>query len=170
MGGTLSVGIGLGSNQGDRLEHLKAAVAWLKTISSGVKCSSVYQTAPIDCDPGSPSFLNAVCEIQLEKGCDLVGLLHQMREFERQRGRPVSYSKNSSRPLDMDILYAGEMVLNTPDLTVPHPRLCQREFVLKPLADLHPDLVLPSFSKMIKDLLLELGDSQQVKLFEKNLG
>jgi len=159
-----AVGIALGSNQGDRLRHLQAALDWLKTISlTPIRYSRVYETAPVECPEGSLPFLNAVCEITFEG--DLLKLLSQMRAFEQQEGRPLHYPKNAPRPLDLDLLYAGDLVLESDVLTLPHPRMLQRRFVLQPLSDIRPDLVLPQQTKNVQQHLTELKDPSQVALF-----
>jgi len=155
MTGGLAVGVGLGSNQGDRPGHLNAAIEWLRTLSTGpLAVSPVYETSAVDCAPGTPPFLNAVCEMQY--GGELPELLRRMREFERERGRPAAYEKNTSRPLDLDILYAGDLVMQTEELTIPHPRLLERRFVLQPLCDIHPDLVLPGRPQTASEYLRRL--------------
>ena len=160
----MRVGIALGSNQGDRVAHLHAACTWLQSVSQGpVLTSRIYETQPIDCSPGTPSFLNSVCEIGFEG--DLHELLHQLREFERRQGRPLHYAKNAPRPLDLDLLYADNVGIQSEELTLPHPRMLERAFVLKPLCDVHPDLKLPGSTKSVKDLLASFGDCEGVKLY-----
>jgi 2-amino-4-hydroxy-6-hydroxymethyldihydropteridine diphosphokinase len=164
----MQTGIALGSNQGDRLAHLQSAITWLKTLSTGaLKYSRVYETPPVDCAPNTPNFLNAVCEISYNQ--DVLDLLRKMRDFERQRGRPIQYERNSPRPLDLDLLYADALVLNTPELILPHPRMLQRRFVLEPLADVHPDLVLPKTSKTIREFLASLPSTEDVKVSDYRL-
>jgi 2-amino-4-hydroxy-6-hydroxymethyldihydropteridine diphosphokinase len=164
----MNVGIGLGSNTGNRMENLRAAFSWLETISATpVLYSQVYETAPVGCTEPMPNFLNAVCEITYQG--DLGVLLRKMRNFERERGRPVSYSRNTPRTLDLDLLYAGEMVLNTKELILPHPRMLERRFVLQPLGEIHPDLILPNSTQSIRDILASLQDTSEVKLFSEKL-
>ena len=152
MSSVVRAGVALGSNEGDRMGHLRAAVRWLEKESANpVLISCVYETAPIGCPEGTPSFLNAACEMTFQGNA--VELLEKMRDFERQRGRPVIYSKNSPRPLDMDLLYAGDLVLQTDQLTLPHPRMLQRRFVLQPLGEIRPDLVLPGQTQTVAEIL-----------------
>lgn len=162
------LGVALGSNLGARLEHLRAAWLWLKTVSVGaVLHSRVYETAPVDCSTDAPAFLNAVCEIGWDQ--EPLALLRRMRELEREHGRAESYPQNAPRPLDLDLLYAGEVVIRTPELTLPHPRLAERRFVLQPLCDIRPDLRLPGQSASIRQLLAGLRDLHDVCLRPESL-
>ena len=164
----MRVGVALGSNLGDRIEHLRSGFRWLGTISmEPVLYSHVYETAPIGCPQGSPFFLNAVCELATDK--DVFELFQQMRDFERQRGRPVVYAKNASRPLDLDLLYAGDLVVETEELTLPHPRMCERRFVLQPLCDIRPDLALTGQTCAVSKLLASLKDDGQVQIYHEVL-
>jgi 2-amino-4-hydroxy-6-hydroxymethyldihydropteridine diphosphokinase len=123
--------------------------------SSGVQqpllASGVYETEPIGCEPGAGAFLNVVVEIGYSGSAG--DLLHVLRSIEEQLGRPSRHPKNTSRTIDLDILYFGDERLDTPELQLPHPRLRERRFVLQPLADIRPDLVLPGFSTTVAELL-----------------
>jgi 2-amino-4-hydroxy-6-hydroxymethyldihydropteridine diphosphokinase len=137
-------GIALGSNLGDRLHHLQEAVAQLLMVHpTMILCAvaPVYETDPVDCPEGSQSFLNTVVEV----ACELapLALLKEMRGIEVKLGRPAEHGHHAPRTVDLDMLYAEGTTLNHPDLTLPHPRMTQRLFVLQPLADIRPDLVLP---------------------------
>ena len=162
----LRMGIALGSNQGNRMRHLQAACSWLKTVSAGpVRCSGVYETEPVGCPEGTPLFLNAVCEIVSDR--DPLNLLRALRAFERQRGRPKAYAPHARRPLDMDLLYAGDLILRTRELTLPHPRMLERRFVLQPLCDLRPDLALPRQRRNVSQILAGMKNVPRVRLYEK---
>jgi 2-amino-4-hydroxy-6-hydroxymethyldihydropteridine diphosphokinase len=164
----MNVGIGLGSNLGSRIENLRSALSWLQTMSqTPVRYSQVYETSPIDCPEGTPTFLNAVCEITYQG--DLSVLLRKMRTFERERGRPSVYSKNTPRFLDLDILYADDQIIKTEELTIPHPRMLERRFVLQPLNEIHSDLIVPNTTQTIQTILSSLRDSAEVKLFPEKL-
>jgi len=151
----IPVGIALGSNLGDRAAEIEAGFAFLQTLSAAaLHRSPVIETAPVDCPPGSAAFLNAVAEIQVDPAqLSPHDLLARLQAFETQRGRPRKHGRYTPRPLDLDILYYGERVLETPELTLPHPRLAERLFVLQPLAELRPDLVLPGGNRTVRDLL-----------------
>jgi 2-amino-4-hydroxy-6-hydroxymethyldihydropteridine diphosphokinase len=149
------VGIALGSNLGDRAAEIEGGFAFLQTLSDvAIRRSSVIETVPVDCPPGSASFLNAVAEIQVDPAqLPPSGLLARLQVFEIQRGRPRDHGRNTPRPLDLDLLYFGDRVLESPELTLPHPRIAERPFVLLPLAELRPDLILPGQSRAVRELL-----------------
>lgn len=152
--GLLPVGLALGSNLGDRPRHLRAARDFLSALHEGQEppaISAIYETDPVDCPPDSAPFLNAVMEIVTALPPE--DLLTRTEEFERQLGRKARRERNAPRPIDIDILYAGDRVIRTRELLVPHPRLTLRRFVLQPLADLRPDLVLPRETRCVADLL-----------------
>ncbi len=146
-------GIALGSNVGDRLGWLKKAAKALEVIadfSQPVLRAPVYETEPEGCAPGTPSFYNTVVEIGFYGGALL--LLERLQRIEQAFGRPAEREKNEPRTLDLDLLYAGRTVLHTPELELPHPRLASRRFVLQPLAEIAPALVLPGQSLSIAAL------------------
>ncbi|MDB6135246.1 MAG: 3-methyl-2-oxobutanoate hydroxymethyltransferase [Verrucomicrobiales bacterium] len=151
-------GIALGSNLGDRLSHLHAALGGLAQLGTVTAVSPVYQTAPVDCAEDAPLFLNAVLELSSPLPPEAV--MEKLRELERGLGRPERRPWNSPRPIDLDILYAGDTVLETGGLTLPHPRLHQRRFVLQPLADIRPRLVLPGFTVPVRRLLDDLDSNE----------
>lgn len=150
----MRIGVALGSNLGDAARELRSAVAFLETIDPGLRVSSIYSSAPVDCPPGSGDFLNAVAELEWEG--DLSGLLDRFQAHEKAAGRPETREVNAPRPIDLDLLYADQTVCRTPRLILPHPRLQDRLFVLMPLAEIAPDLVLPGFDRPVKTLLDEL--------------
>jgi 2-amino-4-hydroxy-6-hydroxymethyldihydropteridine diphosphokinase len=162
----VNTGIALGSNLGDRLAHLRAARQLLLTLHEGPEfaaVSPVYETTPVGCPPDSPAFLNAVIEITT--ALDPATLLDRLATLERDLGRAANRTRNSPRPLDLDILYAGDIAIQTPALTVPHPRLAQRRFVLQPLSDIRPHLVLPGQSRTIAQLLAAVPHEPAAHLF-----
>ena len=150
----MECGIALGSNSGDRSVNLRAAVEELRKADPHLEVSPVYETAPVDCPDGSGAFLNAVAILTWT---DLPeSLLHCLRDIEGRLGRPAVRDRNAPRTIDLDILYAGDAVLTCEELTLPHPRLHERRFVLQPLCDLRPDLILPGFTRSVRQLLKEL--------------
>lgn len=162
----MQVGIALGSNTGDRLAHLQAGRELLVRLHGGARpaaVSPVYGTDPVDCPPGSDAFLNAVVEIETTHPPE--ELLRTFATLESQRGRPAARASNAPRPLDLDILYAGETVRQTAALTLPHPRLHLRRFVLQPLCDIRPHLQLPGFDRPVSALLDALPEEPAVRLF-----
>ena len=155
-------GIALGSNIGDRLANLREGCrrAHLLNELDPFRVSPIYETTPVDCEPGTMPYLNAVIEINFTG--PPVALLDRLLEIEKAMGRPSKRPKNSPRIIDLDALYAGNVVLNSPEIIIPHPRLYQRRFVLTPLADIAPDLVLPGQTRTVRRLLAELDDPGQV--------
>jgi len=153
---TVPVGIALGSNLGDRSAELDAGIAFLRSLShdNEMRESPRIKTEPVDCPPGSAPFLNAVVEIEIDpRILPPRELLGKLQAFEHRRGRSVLRETNAPRPLDLDIIYYGDLIIDEPDLIIPHPRAATRRFVLEPLASLHPDLVLPGQTKTVRQLL-----------------
>lgn len=162
----MRAGIALGSNLGDRLSALRAGrdlLLRLHESASPADVSPAYETSPVDCMPGSPAFLNAVAEIETPLGPH--DLLRTLQDFERQLGRPATHGKNSPRVLDLDILYCGGLTISTDIFTIPHPRLHLRRFVLQPLADIRPQLVIPGHTRAVAELLAMLPEQGEIRLF-----
>lgn len=152
-------GISLGSNLGDRLAHLQRGLGDVLKNAPGthlVAAGAVYETAPVGCPPGSLNFYNSVVEIASPLAPHA---MHQvLQSVEKAHGRPDERERNAPRPLDLDILYAGELRLDDDTLTVPHPRLHLRRFVLQPLADIRPQRLIPGQTKTVAELLAGLAD------------
>ena len=149
--------VALGSNLGDRLENLRVgrkAIFDLATVKPPVLSSAIYETEPIGCEPGAGKFLNAVVEFEYDG--DPARLLEQLIQIEEALGRKRDHRQNVSRTIDIDLLYCGDKEVNNGRLQVPHPRLHLREFVLRPLADIRSDVVLPGQTKSIRELLAEV--------------
>ena len=153
---SLECGIALGSNTGDRLAHLRTAVTAMREVDSHLEISPVYETAPVDCPDGSGAFLNAVAILTWRETPE--SLLHFLRGIEGRLGRPAVRARHAPRSIDLDILFAGDALVAGDELTIPHPRLHERRFVLQPLCDLRPALVLPGFARSIRKLLAALPD------------
>lgn len=156
-------GIALGSNVGDRLANLRAAyrnVANLSSDPAAVRYSSIYETSPVDSPPGVSSYLNAVMEIEYDRPA--IALLDSLLQIERALGRPSKRPRNAPRSIDLDLLYVGNSTLNSPEIIIPHPRIRQRRFVLEPLAEVVPDLVLPGQTHSIRHLLMGLKTEEEV--------
>ena len=156
----MTFGIALGSNVGDRAENLRQGIALLKSrlTDARILTAPVYETAPVDCAPGTQAFLNTV--IELEADLPPHELHAHLKAIETALGRPEQHERNSPRPLDLDILYADDLVLDDAALTIPHPRLHLRRFVLQPLADIRPDLILPLQTRSVAELLADFDASQ----------
>lgn len=156
----MRAGIALGSNLGDRLGNLKAARERLSQaagVHSPVLASAAYETEPIGCEPGAPRFLNAVLEIDYNG--EPLALLRQLREIEAALGRPAAHLQNTSRTIDLDLLYFGETEISRNELQLPHPRMHERRFVLEPLGQIRPELVLPRRRETVAELLRRLPDA-----------
>ena len=162
--------VALGSNIGDRLENLRAArnsILDLPNVKAPILSSAVYETEPVGCEPGAGKFLNAIVEFEYDG--DLARLLEQLIQIEEALGRRRDHPQNVSRIIDVDLLYCGEQRINDKQLQLPHPRLHLREFVLRPLADIGPDLLLPGQKKSIRELLAEVEQSGEVIRFAQKL-
>jgi len=120
--------------------------------------SGIYQSEPVDCPPNSPDFYNAVVEI------DYIGKPHELLQatqgIEWRLGRASSPITNAPRSIDLDILYYDNVVMDEDILTLPHPRLTDRRFVLIPLADIHPHLVLPGDETTVGEHLRQLDTDE----------
>jgi 2-amino-4-hydroxy-6-hydroxymethyldihydropteridine diphosphokinase len=152
----MRVGIALGSNLHERLHLLQAARTHLFALHEDhgpFLCSRIYETEPVDCPPGSPCFLNAAIEI----ACTLppLDLLARLQSIEQNLGRPREHAFHAPRTIDLDILYYDNLHFTLPELTLPHPRISERAFVLCPLADICPDRILPGWGKSIAVRLAE---------------
>lgn len=132
--------IGLGANLGDARAAVLQAVQDLAALPQTqlLHASSLYRSAPVDA--GGPDYINAVAQIRTELAAH--GLLRELQKLERQAGRQRPYP-NAPRTLDLDLLLYGDLVLNETELTLPHPRMKERAFVLLPLAEIAPSLVDP---------------------------
>jgi 2-amino-4-hydroxy-6-hydroxymethyldihydropteridine diphosphokinase len=158
--------LSLGSNVGDRLENLQRACRML--CGAGIalrRTSSVYETEPVD-KTDQEWFLNAVVEIVTT--LPPLKLLQRIQEIEGKLGRQRTIAKGP-RTLDIDILLYGGLVMNTPEMMLPHPRMMQRRFVLEPLRELAPSLTIPGTGKTVQQAYDELRDPAQVRLLIKTL-
>jgi 2-amino-4-hydroxy-6-hydroxymethyldihydropteridine diphosphokinase len=135
--------LGLGSNLGDRRAHLRAAIAELRTAGVLVDAiSSLYETAPVgEYQPSQPDFLNVVVAVRTD--LEPEPLLDLCKRIERERGRIAAGPRHGPRPLDIDILLLGDLIVDLPRLTIPHAAIAERRFVLEPLLELDPSASLP---------------------------
>jgi 2-amino-4-hydroxy-6-hydroxymethyldihydropteridine diphosphokinase len=151
--------LGLGSNVGDRESHLRAAIEILGERGVEVDAvSSTYETEPVGEMLDQADFLNAAIRIRTD--LDPEALLDLCKEIEVVRGRMLDAPRHSPRPLDVDLLLLGDIELSTERLTLPHPEVSSRRFVLVPLQELDPELTLPG-GERIADLLEALGPGQR---------
>ena len=149
--------LGLGSNLGDREEHLREALARLAPHARVVAVSPLYETEPWGVAP-QPRFLNAVAEV--ETALAPRALLDALKGIEAALGREVA-AVGAPREVDLDVLYFDRVVSDEPGLVIPHPRLHLRAFVLAPLADLASDLVDPRLGRRVRDLLAALPEGER---------
>lgn len=149
------VHIATGSNLGTRIDHLDRADAELGRLGRVLRVSATYETAAVGMAPGTPDFLNRVVEVELNSvwAENPEGTMQALLDIEREMGRTRVAGNVSSRPIDLDIVLWGDRSLNVEGLTVPHPRMMGRRFVLRPLADLVPDAPVPGTDRSVLDHL-----------------
>jgi 2-amino-4-hydroxy-6-hydroxymethyldihydropteridine diphosphokinase len=161
--------VALGSNLGNRLENLRAArqrIVDLPEVQPPVLSSAIYETEPVGCEPGAINFLNAV--VEFDYGGKPLELLQSLRQIEELLGRPPDHPRNVSRNIDIDLLYIGDTKIKERELELPHPRMHLRRFVLQPLADIRPELILPRQAKTVRELLAQMDDSCNVVRLKKD--
>ncbi|HEY9509711.1 MAG TPA: 2-amino-4-hydroxy-6-hydroxymethyldihydropteridine diphosphokinase [Verrucomicrobiae bacterium] len=156
--------IALGSNIGDSESILRAAFAELQKLSvAPLIKSSLWQTTPVDCPPGSPLFLNAVVAFTPHSAETPEMLLEKLQCLEKEFGRRPKKILNEPRPLDLDLIAFGTEARSTPALTLPHPRAHLRKFVLQPLSEIAPELILSGQTKTVSELLLGLTSDEAIR-------
>lgn len=155
--------VALGSNLGDSQRVLREVMQQLQAISrQPLVQSSLWQTAPVDCPPGSPPFVNAVVALVPDDRETPESLLAKLQALEKKFGRQPKKVLNEPRPLDLDLIAFGRETRNTPELTLPHPRAHLRRFVLQPLSEIAPDLVLPGQTKSVVQWLALLPANEVI--------
>ena len=176
-----SVYLGLGTNIGDREANLQEAIERIKGLGLEIiRASSIYETEPVGYHD-QPWFLNQVIEANMALDWQILSLLKALQNIEREMGR-VRTIVNGPRVIDIDILFYGEYVgcffeegstatahARTPILTIPHPRLHLRRFVLAPLCEIAPDLVHPELKKSCSELLAALDDPSIVRVYQSRV-
>ncbi len=156
--------VALGSNLGDSTAILQLAMERLQGFSTRpLLKSSLWQSTPVDCPPGSPLFVNAVVALAPLAGETPESLLERLQALERESGRRARQVLNEPRPLDLDLIAFGPELRDTPGLILPHPRAHLRRFVLEPLHEIAPDLILPRQTKTIRELLAELRSGEVLR-------
>ena len=155
--------LALGSNLGDPVEQLVKARAAINAIPGVaiVRASSLYQSPVWGSDQPQPDYLNAVIAIQTTLSAH--DLWHESSRIEATHGRVRDGTRNGARTLDIDLLLFGDTVINTPDLTLPHPRMHQRDFVLMPLVEIEPEVVIPEHGSA-RDCLKQVAPTNISKL------
>jgi 2-amino-4-hydroxy-6-hydroxymethyldihydropteridine diphosphokinase len=161
--GAPMVFIALGSNLGNSRQIILAAMERLQKFSAApILPSSLWQTTPVDCPPESPKFLNAVAGLLPLPQETPESLLPKLQALEKEFGRRPKTILNEPRPLDLDLITFGGETRQTPDLILPHPRAHERRFVLQPLSEVAPALILPGHRKTVAELLAALASDETV--------
>jgi 2-amino-4-hydroxy-6-hydroxymethyldihydropteridine diphosphokinase len=156
--------IALGSNLGDSRRVILRAMERLQGFSDEpLTRSSLFATTPVDCPPGSPDFVNAAVGLVPRSGETPESLLKKLQELEKEFGRTPKKVLNEARPLDLDLIAFGNETRATSELTLPHPHAHLRRFVLQPLAEIAPDLILPGQGKAVAKLLQGLTSAEVVR-------
>jgi GTP cyclohydrolase-4 len=154
--------IGLGANLGDREQNLLRGLVLLHKKARVQRLSSIYETEPVDYAE-QPKFLN--CVGQVVTSLQPLELLEYCKSIEQALGRRPSFP-NAPRPLDLDILFYDSRTVSLPGLSIPHPRLAERAFVLVPLAELAPDLVHPGLGKTVGELAAGVTGKEGVTIWK----
>jgi 2-amino-4-hydroxy-6-hydroxymethyldihydropteridine diphosphokinase len=154
--------LGLGSNLGDKRNNIIHALSLLQEKTDIRSISSLYETEPWGFKK-QPIFLNAACEARTD--LDALDLLDYLKSIETRLGRTESFAYGP-RVLDIDILFYGNTVFNTSKLTIPHPSVSERKFVLVPLAEIAPNLLHPISNKTISELLSEIVTEERVEYLD----
>jgi 2-amino-4-hydroxy-6-hydroxymethyldihydropteridine diphosphokinase len=155
--------VALGSNLGNSLDIISRALAQLQSLSDQpLRQSSLWRSAPVDCPPGSPPFINAVAALEPRPGETPLSLLRRLRALEAEFGRQPKKILNEPRLLDLDLIAFGSRTMNSAELILPHPRAHLRRFVLQPLSEIAPDLILPGQTKTAQHLLRELKTDENI--------
>lgn len=161
MSEAVPVYLSLGSNLGERHRNLDRALEFLSQRLRMGRVSSIYDTEPVG-DSSQPRYLNLVC--QAFTRLDPPGLLALVKGIEHKLGR--TGKSGAPRIIDIDILMYGDQIIETPELTIPHPKMTQRAFVLVPLDEIAPDLVHPPSGKKVKQLVKDVTEKQGVLKLE----
>jgi 2-amino-4-hydroxy-6-hydroxymethyldihydropteridine diphosphokinase len=163
MSAATKVFVALGSNLGDSRKIVSDALGRLQNFSDApILKSSLWQTSPVDCPPDSPRFVNAVAGLVPRADETPESLLRKLRGLETEFGRKPKTILNAPRSLDLDLIAFGNEMRNSPELTLSHPRVHLRRFVLQPLSEIASDFILPGQGKTVAELLAGLPEDETV--------
>jgi len=151
--------LSLGSNVGDREDHLRSAITRLESIARVISVSSFYETEPMEVT-NQPWFLN--CAVKVETTKMPKQFMAAVLEIEQEMGR-LRTMKKGPRTIDIDILLFGDAVVDSPEVTIPHPAMHERRFVLEPLVEIAPEARHPVFKKTVSEMLDALPGGQTVR-------
>lgn len=157
--------IALGSNLGNTKQFISKGIASLQELSdTPLQKSSLWKTTPVDCPPGSPLFLNAVVSLMPRSDETPETLLLKLQSLEKEFGRQKKVILNEPRPLDLDLIAFGNETRATDSLTLPHPRAHLRQFVLQPLAEIAPGLILPGQQYDVQTMAKQLVSDEKLTI------
>lgn len=166
----MEFGLSLGSNLGDRLEHLKRAKEKISAIPGVeiIALSAVYETGPVDVPQEfqDKKFLNAAMVIKSD--LDPVELSAGLHAIEDGMGRLRRNDRNRPRRIDIDMIYADRTGFHSTELDLPHPNWAKRRFVVQPLADVRPELTLPGETRSVRQVLLSLPETPEVVMYARD--
>ena len=147
--------VALGSNLGDSRRIIQQAIERLRSLSNTpLLCSSLRETAPVDCPENSPPFINAVVGFLPRPNESPQTLLQKLHALEREFGRQPKKIHNEPRLLDLDLIAFGSTILHRPELTIPHPRAHLRQFVIEPWNEIAPDFLIPGQNKSVSEIAI----------------
>jgi 2-amino-4-hydroxy-6-hydroxymethyldihydropteridine diphosphokinase len=152
--------IAIGSNLGDKHKHVNEAVRLIHELpnTNVLRVSNWHETEPVGLPDGAEQFVNGVAEIETDLSPQ--ELMTSLLEIEKILGRIRNHNGYESRTIDLDLLLYGDQTVDTPNVKVPHPRMTERLFVMKPLSELCPEFVIPGFEKSVSKILHELETDQ----------
>ena len=161
--------VALGSNLGNSIQLIQRAIKRLQQLANAALLkSSLWRTAPVDCPPGSPVFVNAVVGLAPAPGETAESLFAKLQGIEQEFGRKPKTVLNEPRTLDLDLISFGNEIRATPELTLPHPRTHLRRFVLQPLGEIAPSLILPGQARTVAELLRGLPPDKTIRRLSQN--
>ncbi len=154
----------LGSNIGDRYKFIRSGVEFLSGFGTIISESLIYETSPVGMGDHASPFLNSI--LVLESGIKPDDMLRSIKQFEQNTGRDPANSHLQPREIDIDILFAGDLIINTSIITIPHTEIENRKFVLEPMNEIIPDFTHPVSGISIRELLNNLVSDEKVSLYK----